>query len=252
MPTVLEIFSKVQSGVWPEGIARNLVCRTKDWLSTALVEIQEKVPQLRMSNLTTVQYADTGYSCGVSYFNAPKGIVESISTSDPTVGCVKLVAIQLNQEDFDCRVANAALCAAYPVAVNPVPYSQYPLLYVPDSTLNFTAVPGNRAVAIHGSGMLMIHPRLSSNEVITIEWTGKQQDWADGVQIPPSWLTTAGSIKPEIYDIIEKYMRWRKVDDGDCDVSKANRAMQMYEEKIRSLISSLRDENELESTDKNC
>lgn len=245
MPTVLDIFSKVQTGVWPEGIARNLVCRTKDWLATALVEIQERVPQLRASNITTVLYADTGYSCGVTYFRIPKGVIKSISTADPAVDCVGITAGYISEYAFNCRVGESAMCAAYPVAANVVAYSQYPLMYHPDLTLDLTVAPGNRVVARHGSGMLMIHPHLSSNEVIKIEWTGKRLDWTDGVDTPLSWLTDAVVINPEIYDVIEKYMRYRKVDDGDCDVAKSNRAMEVYDDKIRSLISSLRDEEEL-------
>lgn len=248
MPTVLELFGKIQSSVFPERIPRNLVCRTKDWLGMVLVELQEKVPLLRQQNQTIVPYLDTGYACGVSYFRVPRGLVTAVSTYVPGAECDRIQAIKRDAVDFDCRVVVGLGCGTPPVAVNPVPFNQNPLLYRPDASLDPVIPVGNRTVNRAQNGWARLYPRLASTEVVEIEWTGKIQDWGDGTNIPASWLTDVGSLKLEIYDAIERYMKYRKIESSDCDATKARMARETYDEKIRYLISALREEHEFAST----
>lgn len=235
-----ELFvSDVAATVFPEGEAENLLRNHRQYITDALIDLQQKVPCLRVQHRDRFSIADTYLECGASVVTAPRGFIAQIYAVTQDGCCAKRYFQPIDQDEMDQILKDNQNCGTLPGESTSNYSDDYGCLYYGDSSgaTDLAARPGDPSYSSLKNGLLYLFPWLQSNEVLVIEWDGIKRSWKDTDEV---------SFDREVQDAVEHYLTYKSTYREDCDLQLLQVARSMYDEKLAMLIWQCRKERRIE------
>lgn len=245
--TTFDLFvSSITQTVFPEGEAENLMRNHRQYIIDSLIDLQQKVPCLRVQHRDRHSMADTFLDCAASVTNAPKGFIGQIYAVTQDNCCAKRYFQPIDHDEMlqllaDNKNCGTTLEPTYYYYIEDYGYLDYPAygcLYYGDSSgvTDSSYRPTTGYVSIH-NGLLYLFPWLQSNEVLVIEWDGIKRAWKDGDEV---------TFDREVQDAVEHYLDYKSGYREDADAQRMQIARAMYDELVAKQIWQCRKENQLE------
>lgn len=263
MITFGQLKSNLRKVLFASGEANNLVVAHNKFFLDAVIDLQQWVACLQSDNTSQIPHCATFFNCGLTVFDAPRGIIKGVSVIDkinPTTKKEDATAdddwcseIKYQQVDichvhkflarggcsschiplffgFNCRKGSFPLPTDEGLGTLPkLPLGYH---YAQPSTDD----PRGRATAgvwAQERGKIYIAPWLQSTETAIVKWDGIKRTWADSdpIEDDPLYATA-----------LEEYVRWQHAAKFDKDDIEAARAATAYQEARANLIHQCREE----------
>lgn len=244
--------------VFPQGEAENLVAAHDKAMLDVVVELQTWVPCLQVDNTDIFPQCATLYNCGLTVFDAPRGIIKSVAVMRKTADGTEDDWCSLKpyaEVDF-CHVrrylhwghSHGGCCSPslwfgipcgfqrpYPTPTDaglPAGLAPLPLGYhYPQESTNRTRLLGG--VWAKDRGKIYIAPWINSTWSVVVKWDGIKRSWSDTDPIDDD---------PMLSKTVEEYLRWQHSEKWDKEFTDATAAKAQYEEKRAFLIHQCREE----------
>lgn len=238
--------SSITQTVFPEGEAENLIRNHRQYIIDSLIDLQQKVPCLRVQHRDRRSMANTFLDCGASVTDAPRGFIGQVYAVTQDNCCAKRYFQPIDHDEMlqllaDNRHCGTTLEPTYYYYIEDYGYLDYPAygcLYYGDSSgaTDSSYRPTTSYVSIH-NGLLYLFPWLQSNEVLVIEWDGIKRNWKDGDEV---------TFDREVQDAVEHYLDYKSGYREDADAQRMQIARALYDELVAKQIWQCRKENQLE------
>lgn len=248
--STFELFvSDVSATIFPEEEAENLVANHRKYITDALIDLQQKVPCLRVQHRDRISVADTYTECQASVYSAPRGFISQIYAVTQDNCCAKRHFIPVDWDEMEQILKDNQNCGAlieptyyyYDYVGEAYGYVDYPLygcLYYGDSSgATDAAVRPTTSYVAMKNGLLYMFPWLQSNEVLVIEWDGIKRSWKDTDEV---------LFDREVQDAVEHFLDCKSSKREDCDYQKMAVARTDYEMLVAKLIWQCRKERRID------
>lgn len=265
MQTFGELKTKIKANVFPTGEAPNLVAAHNKAFVDALMDLQEWVDCLQQDNTQLVDQCATLFNCGLTVFDAPRGIIRSVSVIDrvnATTGkedatadldwCAEIYYRQIDpclMHGFLARGKTLGCCPNIPAffclstankGAFPAPTDEglgnLPLLplghHYGQASTDATCRSLTGVWAIE-RGHIYIAPWIQSTETAVVRWDGLKRSWADADIIDDD---------PLFERAIEEWVRADHAGKFDRDYAEETRARSAYNDARQTLIHQCREE----------
>lgn len=242
-----ELFvSGISRTVFPEGEAENLVRNHRQYITDSLIDLQQKIPCLRVQHRERVSMAATYTECNASVYSAPRGFISQIYAVTQDNCCSKRYFQPIDAEEMDQLLKDNQNCGTlieptyyyYSDAYGYTDYPDYGCLYYGDSSgatdQRYRPITSYSALK---NGLLYLYPWLQSNEVLVIEWDGIKRSWKDTDEV---------SFDREVQDAVEHFLDFRTSYREDCDPQRMQAARALYDELVAKQIWQCRKERRIE------
>ena len=238
--------SDLRATIFPEGEAENLIANHRKYIVDALIDLQQKIPCLRVQHRDRVSMADTFTECEASVTSAPRGFISQIYAVTQDNCCARRYFQPVDWDEMQQILKDNQNCGrliepTYYYYTDYYGYSDYPeygCLYYGDSSgatdLRFRPTISYSAMK---DGNLYLFPWLQSNEVLVIEWDGIKRSWKDTDEV---------QFNREVQDAVEHFLDFRTASREDCDLQKIQIARAGYDELISKQIWQCRNERRIE------
>lgn len=238
--------SAITQTVFPEGEAENLLRNHRQYVIDSLIDLQQKVPCLRVQHRDRRSMGNTFLECGASVTDAPRGFIGQIYAVTQDNCCAKRYFQPIDHDEMlqlmaDNKSCGTTLEPTYYYYIEDYGYLDYPAygcLYYGDSSgaTDLSYRPTTSYVSIH-NGLLYLFPWLQANEVLVIEWDGIKRSWKDGDEV---------TFDREVQDAVEHYLDFKSGYREDCDAQRMQIARGLYDELVAKQIWQCRKERHLE------
>lgn len=247
--TFEQFVSDVSRTVFPEGEAENLVANHRKYITDALIDLQQKVPCLRIQHRDRVSMADTFTECQASVYSAPRGFIAQIYAVTQDNCCAKRHFQPVDWDEMEQILKDNKNCGRlieptyyytdyYADEYTYTDYPAYGCFYYADSSgatdLRFRP---NISFSAIKNGQLYLYPWLQSNEVLVIEWDGIKRSWKDTDEVV--W-------DREVEDAVEHFLDFRTGYREDCDAQRMQASRAFYDELVAKQIWQCRKERRIE------
>lgn len=259
----------VRRDIWPAGESRNqFVAHNKSFVD-ALVDIQTWAECWQIDNTQLVPHCATYFNCGLTVFDAPRGIITQLSVIDKELDdegnpdpegaddyCSEIVyqpvdfchiKRYLNQSSRAGCCFNIPLYFAIPPAmcglkgVVPVPTDEgvpvgLPILPLGNHYPQTSTDASRRATAgvwAIERGRIYVAPWINSTETILMKWDGIKRDWTDGDLVEED---------PELLRAVEMFLRKDHAAKFDLQMDKAQEWERWYNIALSNLVHACRQE----------
>lgn len=267
MYTFGDLKNELRQVIFPTGEAKNLVTAHNKFFLDAVMDLQQWVECLQFDNTQLVPHCATFYKCGLTVFDAPRGIIRAVSVidklnddgeEDPAAAddwCSEITYARVHPchiQQWLSRAAmsaNSGCCLSLPSffalpgcsgATAPKPTDEgvdklapLPLgfHYAQVSTDSGRRAPSG--IWAMERGKIYIAPWIQSTETVVIKWDGIKRVWQDADPIDDD---------PLLKTAVEEYVRWQHAAKFDKDMIEAGRAAQAFGDKRTELIRQCREE----------
>lgn len=226
--TFLALYNELVQVAYPEGLARNLIKRTRNQLMAGLIDLQDAVPMLQSGQTEVKDQGATFWRCGVTLVDIPTlCIVNRVEVFAIDNECKVIGAFPLTKEQMEHK---SNRCSN--TAITPPPGA-------PDSLGRYTAGPSvdpahppQQYWASIIDDVLWLYPVMPSTHKVRFTWTGIKRDWADADVLPDTWLTGTG-LDPEIFDFLSRYLMSIKY---ECDPNQLQVNETRFRERRRNMM----------------
>lgn len=272
MYTFGQLKKDIRAIAFPAGEPDNLVVAHDKLFIDAVVDLQTIVPCLQRDNTDLFPQCATLYNCGATVFDAPRGIIRSLSVIDkldPDTGLESPDAeddwcseIEYTQVD-PCHIRSylsrgAARGCCYPPgyffglpicpkSYFPIPTDEgvpagLPILplgyHYPQESTDRTYGRAAGGVWAIERGKITIVPWIQSTETVVIRWDGIKRTWTDADAIDQD---------PLLLEAVEEYVRWKNAGKFEKDPEEAQRAAVAYGTARQMLWHNCREETRVRS-----
>lgn len=272
MYTFGQLKNEVRAITFPAGEPDNLVVAHDKLFVDAVVDLQTIVPCLQRDNTDLFPQCATLYNCGATVFDAPRGIIRSLSIIDKINADTGLEdaeadddwcsEIEYTQID-PCHIRaylglGAARGCCYPSgyffnlpicskSYFPIPTDEgvpdgLPLLplgfHYPQTSTDRTWGRAAGGVWAIERGKISIVPWIQSTETVVIRWDGIKRTWTDADAIDQD---------PLFLEAVEEYVRWKNAGKFEKDPEEAQRAAIAYGSARQMLWRNCREETRVRS-----
>ena len=247
-----QLKTDVRQILWPAGEAPNLVASHDKAFVDGMCDLQQFVPCLQQDNTSVFPACSTYYRCGLTLFQAPRGIIKKVSVigSDPTTTdpdfCKEIEYTQIgaqyisdwmkrwSRDNCGCYLNFAAffsldpmLCrkAAIPVPTDiGVPAGLPPLqlgVHYPQGSTDRIRRSRAGVWAIE-RGVIHLAPWINVaafSESVVVVWDGIKRTWSECDPVDPD---------PLLSEALEEYVRSEHARKHDRDFQVADTAGQAY------------------------
>lgn len=245
--STFELFvSEISRTVFPEGEPENLVENHRKYIVDALIDLQQKVPCLRVQHRDRISVAETFTECEASVYQAPRGFIAQIYAVTQDNCCAKRFFNPIDWDEMEQILKDNQRCGwliepTYYYYENDYGYFDYPpygCLYYGDSSgaTDLKRRPTTSFSAMKG-GNLYLYPWLQSNEVLVIEWDGIKRSWRDTDEV---------QFDREVQDAVEHFLDRRAATREDADIQRIQLAQSDYDTIVAKQIWQCRRERRIE------
>lgn len=265
--TFANLKRELRQQIWPAGEARNQFVAHNASFIQCLVDLQTWVECLQIDNTQLIPHCATFFKCGLTWFDAPRGIINQLSTiekiddegePDPEGEddwCKEIPYTQVNHchiKQYLTRSGLVGCCTnlplffALPVALCgkgnvPIPTDEglpdgLPILPLGNNYPQESTDAENRArsgVWALERGKIWVAPWIQSTETIVLKWDGIKRDWTDG-----DWV----SEDPKFKRAVECYVRMDHARKFEKNEPEARMWEQQYNVALSDLIHDCRQE----------
>jgi hypothetical protein len=228
-----EYYAELSPLLFPEGEAENLVNLHKTWVKDALIDLQTKVPCLRVNHAEYIGQTSTIFNCGASVFDDVDGNIERVYTLLLSGGCDRVDyryvdderMLEMMKEVRCCRASDAPGMNPYGIDQQPGP----PEYMVADDTTD----KGYRATAGYWTlnrGQVFMFPAIESTEQAVVEWTGIKRTFCSTTAIPKTLRERDVMAAVTLY--VEAEVERRETRDA----SSYREAAALYQQAVGQLI----------------
>lgn len=272
MYTFGQLKNEVRAITFPAGEPDNLVVAHDKLFVDAVVDLQTIVPCLQRDNTDLFPQCATLYNCGATVFDAPRGIIRSLSIIDKINAdtgledaeadddwCSEIEYTQIDPCHIRAYLGLGAACGCcYPSgyffdlplctkSYFPIPTDEgvpagLPLLplgyHYPQTSTDRTWGRAAGGVWAIERGKITIVPWIQSTETVVIRWDGIKRTWtdADAIEQDPLFL-----------EAVEEYVRWKNAGKFEKDPEEAQRAAIAYAAARQMLWRNCREETRVRS-----
>lgn len=179
--TFAAFLQQVRALSYPVGEPENLQAFSRDFVINALADIQQYVPPYQERSTTLIPFHKTKYSCGLSFVEAPDGIIQTVysQSSNP---CCKVFYRKSSLAKLRHMAAVARLevpAHAEPTQPEGAEEDTFGVLE-PDASADSTMGRANEGYwALDGACKLYLFPYLQSTEDLVVTWRGVKSDYTD-------------------------------------------------------------------------
>lgn len=245
--STFELFvSDISRTIFPEGAAENLVANHRKYIIDALIDLQQKVPCLRVQHRDRVSMSDTFTECQASVYSAPRGFISQIYAVTQDNCCAKRFFQPVDWDEMEQILKDNQNCGAlieptyyyYSDDYGYTDYPEYGCLYYGDSSgATDLGTRPNVSFSAIKDGQLYLFPWLQSNEVLVIEWDGIKRSWKDTDEV---------QFDREVQDAVEHFLDRRTATREDCDLQRIQLAQSDYDTMVAKQIWQCRKERRIE------
>lgn len=216
-----QLKADVRASAFPDGEAENLIAAHDKLFIEAIMDIQQNCKAYQQNNSQIVKFCNTYFQCGMTVFQAPRGVIKKLSTfaqidancqpdpDAPTNWCDEVVysrvpwhkLVKLLDTKLQCAcqtpftglngisfpMCQKLLGQAYPAPTDAdyVGFPELPLgFHYPQTS---TDLPYRADIGIWAlqNNNIYLAPWINSTEIILLEWDGLKRDWTDN-----DWVDT--------------------------------------------------------------
>lgn len=250
--------------LFPNRESENLVKAHDKFFVDCLVELQQVVECLQQDNTDLFPQCATLYNCGLTVFDAPRGIIKAVGVIDkidPATGDESAdvpddycAYIPYAEVDF-CHVRryldgfhHGGCCHSpflffgchhrrYPTPTDdglPAGLPPLPLgFHYPQASTNRSWGRAGGGIWAKDRGKIYIAPWIQTTETVDVKWDGIKRVWGDDDPIDDD---------PLLSKAVEAYVRWKHTEKFDHEFADAAAAKSEFEETRALLIRQCREE----------
>lgn len=170
--TYQTLVDEVLSDAFPEDIAPNLEPIYRKRVLDGLIQLQQRVTQLKLRQWTFYEYKSTLYRQGLTSISKPPGKVKNVCVFNSRTLSDIVYYDPGTKEDLDRFTAQRASYQTYPDAV-PYPTTGY---FTPSSVLD-KGFRTMRGIYVIDRDEIFLLPHIDSYERVLVEWSGSRTTW---------------------------------------------------------------------------
>lgn len=226
----------VKLAVFPELEAENLVANHDRYVLNGVIDLQLKVQCLQINRQDSIPFCSTFYHCGATVFNAPRGFIHQLYTTDNAECCDKVVYRPTTKGHIDCMLSEAIACATevdHPYQMYEAFNTYYAYPDVGMACVEYARGDVDKACRAEDGwftlyrGELWVYPHINSDETIMLVWDGVKRDWEDIDLVDDD---------PDVRQALELYLGYMAALKEDCDREKYLVLKNEYDTKVADMM----------------